>query len=166
MHSYPRNSPQAAARIVVLAMLADGYLSPDELETIRDAGSEEQLGLDRGGIDVAVQVFCEDLLAGSDYAWNDAMRIDSRTLDEFLSEIDCVVLRRKVLRLCIRAIQADGEVSERELALLSAAARQWNLEQDMRAGQAGPQPALRSVVVDLLVSQAPCGLEPEEAWKQ
>ena len=47
MRSYPRNSPQAAARIVALAMLADGDLTRTELDALDQLDAHEQLGLDR-----------------------------------------------------------------------------------------------------------------------
>ncbi|MFM2118860.1 MAG: hypothetical protein RL722_328, partial [Pseudomonadota bacterium] len=34
MRHYPRNSPQAAARLVALTLVADGHLAPAELEAL------------------------------------------------------------------------------------------------------------------------------------
>ena len=46
MRTYPNNSPQAAARIVALAMLADAQLCKAEIDVLeRLRAHEEQLGL-------------------------------------------------------------------------------------------------------------------------
>ena len=47
MRTYPSNSPQAAARIVALTVLADGDISKTELELLDRLAVHEQLGLDR-----------------------------------------------------------------------------------------------------------------------
>ncbi|MEY4754847.1 MAG: hypothetical protein RJA44_2522, partial [Pseudomonadota bacterium] len=63
MRIYPTNSPEAATRIVALAMLADGYLSPSELAVLDRQRAHEQLGLGYDRIDAVLHGFCEDLLA-------------------------------------------------------------------------------------------------------
>ena len=45
MRSYPTDSPQAAARIVTLAMLADGAVCRAEVDALERSGVHEQLGL-------------------------------------------------------------------------------------------------------------------------
>ena len=45
MRSYPHDSPQAAARIVTLAMLADGAVSGAEIDALDRSGVHQQLGL-------------------------------------------------------------------------------------------------------------------------
>ena len=34
MRTYPTNSPQSAARIVALTLVADGHVSPEELDAL------------------------------------------------------------------------------------------------------------------------------------
>ena len=45
MRHYPRNSPQAAARIVALTLLADGHLSKAEVEVGQKVKRGDRLGL-------------------------------------------------------------------------------------------------------------------------
>ena len=45
MRTYQNNSPQAAARIVGLAMLADGNVCKAELDVLDRLGAHQQLGL-------------------------------------------------------------------------------------------------------------------------
>ena len=44
MRSYPRNSPQAAARIVALLLIADGHVSRSEMDALYGRDIERELG--------------------------------------------------------------------------------------------------------------------------
>ena len=44
MRSYPRNSPQAAARIVALLLIADGHVSRSEMDALYGRDIEHELG--------------------------------------------------------------------------------------------------------------------------
>lgn len=131
MRSYPRNSPQAAARIVALATLADGHLSIAELDVLERAGAHARLGLERSALNAVMHGFCEDLLAGMQLTWADACRVDPRTLAALLAEIDDPALRRTVLELCVAVVEADDHVSDGEYVLLASAVEGWSLEREM-----------------------------------
>lgn len=135
MRHYPRNSPQAAARVVALALLADGDLSPHELAVLDRVHAAEQLGLSREALHGVLHAFCEDLLAGATMDWAEACRIDERTLAELLADIDDPALQRRVLELCIAVVEADAQVGEGESLVIGAAISQWCLE---RAALARP----------------------------
>ena len=45
MRNYPRNSPQAAARIVALLLIADGHVSRSEMDALYGRDIERELGL-------------------------------------------------------------------------------------------------------------------------
>ena len=45
MQAYRRNSPEAAARIVALALVSDGNVCRAEFEAVSHLGIETQLGL-------------------------------------------------------------------------------------------------------------------------
>jgi len=127
MRSYPRNSPQAAARIVALAMLADGNLSPAELDALVESDAEALLGLKPGEWHDVVDAFCEDLMSSQHQTLSRTCKIDPDTLRALMSEIDDDALRRNVLDLCVSVIDADAEIVEAEMIVLSAAARDWSL---------------------------------------
>lgn len=131
MRTYPRNSPQAAARIVSLAMLADGNLCKSELDMLDRMEAFDELGLSRAEMNAVVRVFCEELLAASHHEWSQACRIDPRTLDEMMAEIDDPALREKVLNLCVAVVEADGHVAEGESIVVTAAVEQWGLHRRM-----------------------------------
>ena len=127
MRSYPTNSPQAAARIVALAMLADGDLTKLELDALDDIDAHRQLGLAREQMHQVVHTFCDDLLSSAQLSWTDACRIDDDTLASLMAEVDDHRLRAKVLELCVAVIHADDHVADGESIVLGAAVRHWEL---------------------------------------
>lgn len=127
MRSYPQNSPRAAARIVCLALLADGNLCKKELDILDHLDAPGQLGLDKAGFQAVVHTFCEDLLAAAQASWGDICRVDPRTVSELMAEIDAPELRLKVVELCAAVVQADGHVGEGESIVLLAALQHWGL---------------------------------------
>lgn len=131
MRTYPTNSPEAAARIVALAMLADGYLSPSELAVLDRQKAHLQLGLAHEEIDAVLHGFCEDLLAGTRQSWADNCQIDERTLAQLMSEVDDPELRRRVLQLCVSVVEADEQVTEGESIVISAAVEHWGMQLEM-----------------------------------
>ena len=130
MRTYPNNSPQAAARIVALAMVADGQVCKAELDVLDRLGAHEQLGLQPEELHVVVHAFCEDLLSAVQLTW-DACPVDPQTLAELLAEVDDRELRLKVLRLCVAIVEADGHVAEGESIVLVAAVEHWGLHREM-----------------------------------
>ena len=127
MRSYPRNSPEAAARIVALALLADGHFSRAEVEAMDRGGARQQLGISPEGLQTVVRTLCEDLLATRSELWTAACAVDRRTLESLLDEIDDPMLQLKVLQLCILACTADGELSGPESGVIRAAVSRWGL---------------------------------------
>ena len=131
MRTYPNNSPQAAARIVGLAMLADGRICKAELDILDQLGVHEQLGLQPEALRLVVHAHCEELLAAAQLTWADACRVDPRTLAELMGEVDDPGLRLKVLSLCVSVVEADGHVAEGESIVLGAAVEHWGLHREM-----------------------------------
>ena len=126
MRPYPHNSPQAAARIVALAMLADGNLSTTEFEAIERMDVYRQFRLTPEELDSIIEACCADLLAHNRLSWDLSIRFDERMLAQVLSEVDDPPLRGNVMRVCNEVVEADHYVAENEWALLSAMANQWN----------------------------------------
>ena len=62
MRSYPRNSPEAASRVLALLLFVDGHVSPSELQLMESMGAAGALGLDRDDLPRIVQSMCEDLM--------------------------------------------------------------------------------------------------------
>lgn len=132
MRTYPHNSPQAAARIVTLAMLADGAVCGAEIDALDRSDAHQQLGLRADEWDAVVHHFCDDLReAGQSTTWAAAVRIEPRTLDDLMAEIVDPALRLKVLRLCVSVFEADGNINDGEAIMLGTAVEQWGLHREI-----------------------------------
>ena len=128
MRSYPRNSPQAATRILALAMLADGHQCASELALLERLEVHAQLGLSRAELNDVVHTFCEDLLAmSSGMCWADLSQVRPAPLRQVLGEVDDPELQGKVLELCISLVAADRHLAQGESVVLAAALLQWRL---------------------------------------
>ncbi|HYW56560.1 MAG TPA: TerB family tellurite resistance protein [Polaromonas sp.] len=132
MRSYPQNSPHAAARIVALAMLADGNICKEELDTRDRINAHEQLGLDKDGFHATVHSLCEDLLAAAHASWGTACRVDPDMLEALMKEIDAPELQSKVIRLCVAVVEADTYVADSESVVLLAALEHWGAQLGMQ----------------------------------
>ncbi len=149
MRTLPCNSPQAAARIVALAVLADRDIGKTELDLLDRLAVHEQLGLDRQAFHTVLDNLCEDLVSSEQLQWADACPVDDRTLAGLLGEIDDPLLRRKLLRLCIEIAEIDGHVAEGESIVLTAAVEHWGLYREMlRSPHRGPAGRDHHVVGD------------------
>jgi len=144
MRRYPLNSPQAAARIVALTVIADGDVGQAELALLDELAVHEQLGLERAALHAVIDQFCEDLLSSHQLAWADACPVDEYTLAELMSEIDDPALRRQILDLCVRLVEADDLVGEGESVVLMAALAHWRLRPHLLRKQ-GAKPSAQAV---------------------
>lgn len=131
MRSYPENSPQAAARIVALTVVADGDITDAEIECLDRLAVHEQLGLERHEFHALLDTFCEDLLSSEQLKWADVCPVDERTLADLMGEIQDPALRLKLLRLCVELAEADDQVAEGESIVLIAAVEHWGLHYEM-----------------------------------
>ena len=131
MRSYPANSPQAAARIVALTVVADGDIGDAEIQWLDRVAVHEQLGLARHELHALLDTFCEDLLSSDQLKWADACPVDERTLAQLMGEIQDPALRLKLLRLCVELAEVDARVDEGESMVLVAAVEHWGLHYEM-----------------------------------
>jgi uncharacterized tellurite resistance protein B-like protein len=131
MQPYARNSPQAAARILALAMLADGRMCKAEIDTFDRLRAHEQLDLQRDEWHAVVDRLCEDLLTGARRRGADACEVDPAVLSGLMAEVDDPELRMKVLRLCVSVMKADRQIAPAESIVLVAAVDRWGLHPDV-----------------------------------
>lgn len=141
MRSYPVNSPQAAARIVALTLVADGDIGDPEIEWLDRLAVHEQLGLARHELHALLDTSCEDLLSSEQLRWADACPVDERTLTELMGEIQDPALRLKLLRLCVELAEVDAQVHEGESIVLVAAVEHWGLHHEMFRSSSPNRPA-------------------------
>ena len=131
MRHYPVNSPQAAARIVALTVIADGDIGEAEIEWLDRLSVHEQLGLARHELHTLLDTFCEDLLSSGQLNWADACPVDECTLADLMGEIQDPSLRLKLLRWCVELAESDAHVAQGESIVLVAAVEHWGLHREM-----------------------------------
>ncbi|CAB3759954.1 TerB family tellurite resistance protein [Paraburkholderia humisilvae] len=125
MRTYPRNSPEAAARIVALALTADGHVCSSEDRALDRLNVSRELGLAPGEFPGIVQALCEDQLLGPASWAAPAGDLEDDALTTLMAEIDDPALRRKVMRLCLAVAVADDYLADGEIALLAAMLDAW-----------------------------------------
>jgi len=127
VRSYPRNSPEAAARIVALVLIADGQVCSSEFEVLKQLGAERELGLEPQLLPHIVYTLCEELLAGGYEKDSHIGKVDSSALASLMAEVSDPALQRKVLRLSLAAARADGHLADGEIVVVEAARHHWKL---------------------------------------
>lgn len=133
MRSYPLNSPEAAARIVALVLIADGHVCRTEIEALKRLEVERELGLAPGAFAQVVHTLCEDLLMGASTGGSMMCSVDEATLASLLAEVDDPVLQAHVLRLASEAAEADTHLADAEAMVVAAACLQWRIADPRRA---------------------------------
>ena len=131
MRVYPVNSPQAAARIVALTVVADGNIGLTEIKLLYKLAVHEQLGLAQHEFQALLDTFCEDFLSSGQVRCADVCPVDERTLADLMGEIQDRGLRLKLLRLCVALAECDAHVAEGESIVLVAAVEYWGLHREM-----------------------------------
>jgi len=127
VRSYPRNSPEAAARIVALVLISDGHVCSSEFDILKQLGAERELGLEPHLLPHIVHTLCEELLA-SGYATGSLIsNVDDSTLASLMAEISDPALQRTVLHLALAAARADGHLADGETVVVEAARHHWRL---------------------------------------
>jgi len=129
MRSYPRNSPEAAARIVALVLISDGHVCRSEIDALSRLQLEQALGLAPGAFAQVVHNLCEDLLMGAYGNGSMMCCVDDATLASLLAELDEPERQSQVLRLASAAAEADNHLSDAEALVVAAARRQWCIDE-------------------------------------
>ncbi len=126
MRNYPCNSPEAAARLVALVLIADGHVSRVELDALETMQVEQTLGLAPGGFAEVVQHTCEDLMLGASGQASLVCQVDEQTLDLLLDEVTDPALQQCTLLLAAAVAVADRHMADAESVVLEAAHRRWH----------------------------------------
>ncbi|MFM0500905.1 TerB family tellurite resistance protein [Paraburkholderia caffeinilytica] len=133
MRTYPRNSPQAAARIVALALTSDGHVCSSEERVLENLDIAGELGLAPEQFAQIVQALCEDQSVAHTPFAPPVGQLDTALLTTLVNEIDEPALRRKVIRLCLAVAIADDYLADGEIALLAAVFNAWALKPSLAA---------------------------------
>jgi tellurite resistance protein len=127
MRSYPRNSPEAAARIVALILISDGHVSRSEYEALNQLNGVQELGLQPEQMPGIVQTLCEDLLMDGFDGRSLLSHVSDESVVSLLAEVNEPQLQNKVLRVAGNVVHADQHLSDGEAAMLDEISRRWGL---------------------------------------
>lgn len=125
LRAYPTDSPRAKARLVVLALLADGRIDAAELDSLNRRDAFATLGLTREVFFQVLYDFCADLVelpSGSG-----SYLVSPAVLAGLFAEIGTLEERRKLMRLIFDVIRSDGHLAEGEARLFWNALDAWSL---------------------------------------
>lgn len=125
MRTYLCNSPEAAARLVALVLIADGHVCRSEIDVLDQLAVARELGLPPDAMPGIIQTLCEDLLLGTDASGSLLANVDDRALACLMAEVTDPVLRGKVLRLAGAVASADRHLADGEVLVIEAARRHW-----------------------------------------
>lgn len=126
MRSYPNDSPQAMARVLALAMVVDGHIAPSELRVLDDSPMMHDLDMDRTVFREVLEDLCNDMINTA--VVQGAVELNAPLIDHLLSEITVPELRRKLLSVMWKIVDADGWLADAEAALLARACAMWDAD--------------------------------------
>jgi uncharacterized tellurite resistance protein B-like protein len=128
MRHYPADSQKAAARIIALALLADGAIDPSELAMLKNRRTLDALELSEAEFEAVIHALCEDLVVYSHRVPAGHLEIGREALHEILGEVRDPHLRGRLLRSVLDIANADGELAGGEAVLIASAAECWGVD--------------------------------------
>lgn len=128
LRDYPADSPQASARILAMALLADGSIDFAELSALARRGTLQRLGISEAAFDDVIHDLCTDLLIDNSPPVSGYLVLGRDLLRRLLGDIGDPTLQRKLLRGVLDIVHADGELAGGEAVLLSVAADCWDID--------------------------------------
>jgi hypothetical protein len=128
LRAYPVDSPRAKARLIVLALFADGRVDAAELDCLAKHRAFAELGLSRDDFFQVLYDFCADASGLPEGSGNYLM--SPALLDTLFAEVGSVGERQKLVRLIFDVIRSDGHLAESEAHLFWRALDTWRLRLD------------------------------------
>lgn len=138
MRTYPCNSPEAAARLVALVLIADGHVCRSEVVMLERLDAARELGLAPDAMPKIIQTLCEDLLLSADASGSMVAHLDESALAALMAEVTDPSLQAKVLELATAVANADHHLADGESLVLIAASRHWRHAQARALSDAAP----------------------------
>lgn len=126
MRRYPTNSPKAAARVLVMNIIADGRLHHVEMDFLNLLHIPEKLGLSQDSFAQVVKDYCFDLLA--DPRRTKIATASPELVDELLAEITEPALRQTIADFAFLISHADDQFCVIEQAVYQRMLQRWELD--------------------------------------
>jgi uncharacterized tellurite resistance protein B-like protein len=128
MRHYPTNSPEALARVVAIAMMADGAIDSSELKSLERHDIINRLGLDHERFDQVFYEYYEDLLSCAHRLPSGQFELDAVNVGLLLDEIRDPLLQKKALRAMLDIVNADRRLTGMEAGLIAQALKHWGID--------------------------------------
>jgi hypothetical protein len=125
LRTYPVDSPRAKARLVVLALLADGRVDAAELDGLAKYQAFDALGISREDFFQVLYDFCADVTGLPEGSGTYLMSPED--LDTLFAEVCGPGERQQLLRLMFDVIRSDGHLAASEARLFWRALDSWRL---------------------------------------
>lgn len=124
------DSPEAAARVLVLAIVSDGRLGACEVQTLDDADAYARLGLGRDRFYQVMREVCADLMDRQSATGDSMFRLDGPVAHGFIDAVRDPALRQTVLALAFEVIRSDGVLHPGESRIFWQALDRWGVRLD------------------------------------
>lgn len=124
---YELNSPQAAGRVLAMALLADGEFCGAERQLLQGVHAAATLGLQPEEWHGLLQQFQGEMEAHRGARWAHPCQLAPWLMSSVFDGVTDPALRRRLLRLCALMVEADGRIDEGECLVLTAAVEHWGL---------------------------------------
>lgn len=118
MRRYPTDSPEATARIIALALMADGAIDVSEEESMQHHHILDTLGLNNQLLDKVIHEYCEDVLSFAHQTPAGQHELDPASVDGLLQEISDSALQGRLFSSILSIINAGGQVQGSEVLLI------------------------------------------------
>ncbi len=128
MRSYQVDSKESMARVVVLALLADGAIDPVELKLLERPEIIARMGFDQVCLTRVIQEFCEDLETFGVSTRVGGLGLDAEAIDQLLDEVRSPKLQANLLRAMLDVVYANGHLTGGEAAVIAQAMSFWRLD--------------------------------------
>lgn len=140
MRSYATNSPEAAARVVAMALLADGHLSMTEVQALDRLQVIHRLGLAPTRFAEVLEDFCHDLLQSHRGPWTGSSQLDPHVRTRLVAEITQPALQAHIMTLCSDIIHADHHLADTEVDMMARLADHWPQALPLMPGSLAVEP--------------------------
>jgi hypothetical protein len=128
VRKYTNNSPEAGARVVALALMADGAIDRSEVLLLERQNVLARLGLENEQFDSIYYEYCTDMLASGQRNASGLLELNKRGIKALLDEISDPALQKKVLRIMLDIVNADHRLTAGEASLIALALERWNVD--------------------------------------
>ncbi len=128
LRAYPVDSPRAKARLIALALFADGRVDAAELESLTRHDVFADIGITREDFFEVLYDFCADAIGLPEGRGNYLM--SPALLDTLFAEVGSAGERQKLVRLIFDVIRSDGHLAAGEARLFWKALDSWRLRLD------------------------------------